>query len=222
MFITQNMPKSKSMKDKTLLDEFVERSVPPELLINYQRPNIQFIRQAKQLSKRTNEIVEIFENFRDNLKIKDIRSASIRTGNGFFINTANFNIESFHRDNIVEVIDFDPVRNNMMLIGNEPPAPDAALHWFIYRGRQDINGIINIENSTFSKQLSATGVPKVETNAPILDLETAFQILKTVRSSTITLLDKSNILVLDRTLKDAYDSFVTNLKGQKVDKKKIK
>lgn len=196
---------------ENLLDKISTSSSQPEILNNFRRPNVQFIRSAKQLSKRANELVVIFEKFRDMIKVPGLRSVSTRTGNGFFINTAFFDINNFNRDYIIEVIDFDPVRNNMMVIGNEPPAADAALHWFIYRGLPWINGVIKIENSEILGGFQNSSIPTIAPLGGVLDTNSALEILRKAKSADITVFESSGVLVIGKTLTEAYNKFNEHL-----------
>ncbi len=206
--------------DKDQIPQISEDFIKPGLLINFFKPNIQFIRHAKQLSSRANELVEIFIKLRDSLKINDPQSISTRTGAGFFINTESYNSKNFNRDFIIEIIDFDPVRNNLMVIGNAPPASDAVLHWFIYRGLPWINGIININDSEIFKRFSSCSYPVVEDNKNILNTELALNILKCIKTSEISLLKWQGILIVGKTISETYDIFKKDL--EKLSNKKTK
>lgn len=179
--------------------------------ISFRKPNIQFIKQAKLLSPRANELVLISEELRDRLHIKGLISLSTRTGSGFFINTANFEPKNFNRDNIVEVIDFDPVRNNMMVIGNEPPANDAAFHWFIYRGFPNVFGILCINESELFDHFQTDQKPVLNVDDEIMDTNFALKILRSVKDSKIILLNDQTIIIVDETLSEAYKSLKSNV-----------
>ena len=212
------MKKSKTKKSmnnqeqETLLDQLGTEGAKPEILNDFRRPNVQFIRRAIQFNPSAKQLVEIFEKFRDILKIKGLESASIRTGNGFLINTAYFDIKSFNRDNIIEIIDFDPVRNNMMVIGNEPPSSNAALHWFIYRGLPWINGVININNPELMTRFKNGNLLFMDQSKDFLDTNLALMILKNAKNAETQLIEGQGILVVGRTVAEAFEVFNKNLK----------
>jgi hypothetical protein len=195
-----------SKKNKVGLNEITEENLEPKILVNYRSPNVQFISRAKQLTPRSKDVVAVAVSLKDDLKIKGNHSISTRTGNGFLINTGYFESKDFNRDNIVEVIDFDPVRNNMMVIGNDPPAFDSAYQWFIYRGLPWINGVINIDNLDIIEQFSKK-YPIVDMYKKISNTDLALTILKTAKSSKICILKNQSVLVVGNTLKEAYDDF---------------
>lgn len=199
-------------EDNTLLNKVVKKPGQPEILNNFRRPNVQFIRRAKQLSARASELVDVFEKFRDTIKVPGLRSVSSRTGSGFFINTAYFDINNFNKDYIIEVIDFDPVRNNLMVIGNDPPASDTALHWFIYRGLPWINGAIKIDNSEILDDFPDSSYPSLELSEGTLDTDSALMILKSAKTAEITVLKGQGVFVVGKTLSEAYKVFSEKLK----------
>lgn len=196
-----------SKEDKVGLNEISKENLEPKILVNYCQPNIQFISRAKQLTPRSKEVVTVAVSLKDDLKIKGNHSISTRTGNGFLINTGYFDSKDFSRDYIVEVIDFDPVRNNMMVIGNDPPAPDSAFQWFIYRGLPWINGVLNINNLDIIESFSTKDYPIVDMYKKISNTDLALNILKTAKSSNICILKNKSVLVVGITLKEAYNNF---------------
>ena len=203
----------KSESEISKLISTLDSSRRPSLLDNYLKPNTQYIQRPKQFNRLAKEAVKIFEKLRDELNLKHIKSATIRTGSGFLINTEKYNIKDINRDNFMEVIDFDPVRNNMMVIGTEPPANDASIHWFIYRGLPEVNGIIVIDDSEIFERFKAGGFSMVENNDEILNLNLALEILKCIRDSEISLIDTRDlkgIVIRDRTLAGAFNLFKNN------------
>jgi ribulose-5-phosphate 4-epimerase/fuculose-1-phosphate aldolase len=199
--------------EKLLKDQSEISELPIDMIVNFRKPNVQFIRQPKQIAKHANELVGVFEKFRDSKQVKGLRCVSSRTGSGFMINTSFFELDNFNRDNVVEVVDFDPVRNNMMVIGNDPPAPEAALHWFIYRGFPDTYGIINVDNPEILNQFQQGAFPNIDLSNGILNLDLALKILQEVKNSNITLLSGMGVLVVGTTVNDAMDLFDENLKN---------
>jgi len=207
--------KALSEKEEEQISQILESMQKNMPMDNYQKPNIQFIQRGVQLNRRSFELVYVLENLRDTLKIQSVKSISTKTGIGFLINTESLDISHFNRDTFVEVMDFDPVRNNMMVIGNEPPAENATLHWFMYRGLKNINGIMIIEDEKYLKYFQMASLPTITNQDEILNLNVALEILKMAKDSNITVLNCKSIrgiLVFGKTLKDAYDLFERNVK----------
>jgi hypothetical protein len=208
------------MKDKveseiSKLISTIDLSRKPGLLDNYLKPNTQYIQRGKQFSRLAKEAVNVIEKFRDDLNLKHIKSATIRTGSGFLINTQSYNIKDINRDNFIEIIDFDPVRNNMMVIGTEPPADDASIHWFVYRGLPEVNGIIVIDDLDIFNKFEAGSFATVTNDDEILHLDLALEILKCVKDSEISLIDIrgfKGIIIREKTISGAYNLFKKNLK----------
>jgi hypothetical protein len=213
---------SKKTDNNQLLEEFKEFQ-SSTLLEKFQKPNVQFIKQGAQLNKRANDLVGYFERFAENLKIKGISSVSLRTGAGFLINTDTIEIAENKKDNIVEVIDFDPVRNNMLVIGNIPPVKDSTLHWFLYRGLANINGIIIIENTEVIEKFQLGSYPEFVYKDGMFNTNFALKVLEHAKESEVVILNGSiilGVLVTGRTLDDNFNLIQSNLKKKTKSKRK--
>ena len=184
------------------------------ILENLNKPNTQFIQNAAQLNKQAKVLLEFFHKFQENLKLNKISSASLRTGSGFLINSENISSGENELDNIVEVIDFDPVRNNMMVIGNKPAANGTVLHWFIYRGLPEINAIIILEDQEILERFNTGAFSKLVYKDGIMNVDLAIKVLKFVKESNITLLFGSiinGIILVGKTMNDTYDLLKINI-----------
>ncbi len=205
------MNEENSDKNKMNLLETYQSS---NILETLQRPNTQFIRQAAQLNFRAKELINIFEKLKENLNIV-FSSASLRTGAGFLINSTNFNFVEDKVENVVEVIDFDPIRNNMMVVGNIEPINESTIHWFLYRGLKDINGILIINDDEVFEIFKNRSFIELEYNDGMLNTDLSLRILKAAKDSKITILNGSiisGILITGKTLNEAYNLLETNLK----------
>ena len=207
-----NKRRKEKINKTNIKPEISEDYLKSEILDRYFNPNVQFIRSVKQLSPHATNLVSIFEKFRDTLQISKIHSISSRTGSGFMINSANFNIENFNRDKILEIIDFDPVRNNLMVIGNEPPVNEVIIHWFIYRGLPWINGIISINNNELIEKFQDSAYPIVDINGKMINTNKSLEILKYAKTSNIVILGNQSILIVGKTLEEVYESLKGTLK----------
>ena len=196
-------------------NELLEAYKTSKVMENLNKPNTQFIQHATQLNKRARELFEYFQRFKEALKLKNISSASLRTGSGFLINNDNLALAENVLDNIIEVIDYDPVRNNMMVIGKYPPAMGATLHWFIYRGLPEINGIIILEDKDILEKFRSGSFSELVYNDGIINVDLALRILRSVKNSNVTLLFGSiinGIIITGNTMDDAFELLEINLK----------
>ncbi len=202
--------KLKSTGNNVLLDEVQKSGMLAALL----EPNTQLIKRGLRFNRRADELVSVLERSRNTDKIKGIASISLRTGSGFLINTPDLEFSDLNRDSFVEVIDYDPVRNNLVVIGNEAPTPKTSLHWFIYRGLPEVNSIIMLEDREILEKFQTGKFPKVTQTKGVVDIDLALEIIKSAKSSEISLIIGDNIqcvLTVGKTLEHVYNLIKTNL-----------
>lgn len=51
-------------------------------------------------------------------------------------------------EGFVEVVDYDPVRNNLLFIGEEEPSVVSAIHWIILEAMEEINVIVHLHSDS--------------------------------------------------------------------------
>jgi hypothetical protein len=162
-----------------------------------QHPNTQFIKRAVQFNKLAKVYQKISEQLVFDLKISNIRSISLRTGTGFLINTEDFEFGKINKDDIIEIMDYDPVRNNLIAIGNgdNPPVLDTTIHWFIYRGLTDVNVILLLNEEKLIDKFPKDKINRYEYSENLLNTNMALNILQSLNSSGLqpTILDGNAI-----------------------------
>jgi hypothetical protein len=204
------------MNEKASTDEEIKTELEPisesNVLQRLQQPNTQFIKRAYQLNRHAVQLTRTYSHLNDDLEIHDIKSISLRTGTGFIINTDNIGTSEDTPDELVEVIDYDPVRNNMMVIGNEPPVLDAIVHWFIYRGFQNINHILILNEPKIIEKYRQKEHVEFVYEDNLISVDLAMRILKQVKESKIVILSGSVVSglilcgdTLDEVLKKIND-----------------
>jgi hypothetical protein len=60
-------------------------------------------------------------------------SVSLRAGGRFLLSSADAAAGNGTEEDVVEIADYDPVRNTVLAIGVKEPSPDVAVHWLAYR-----------------------------------------------------------------------------------------
>jgi len=74
------------------------------------------------------------------------KSISMRYGKRVLITAMGANVHDLGSEDFVEIVDYNPVGNIMLVIGTKAPPEEAMIHWFIYR-REEINAIIYAEGN---------------------------------------------------------------------------
>jgi hypothetical protein len=54
---------------------------------------------------------------------------SLSFGKRILINSKNFNIKYLKRQDIIEIVDYDPIKNVILVIGKKYPSIEMPIHW---------------------------------------------------------------------------------------------
>ena len=130
------------------------------------------------------------------------------------INAKNSDIKKMTQQDIVEIVDYDPLKNILMVIGPKDPALETPVHWIIQKARQDVNVLVQINSIRLYEQWKKT-LPTTEKETPPASLERAKEILKTLRKGKTILLKNEGILFVGFNSKEMYNSLHTYLGEQK-------
>ena len=95
----------------------------------------------------------LYENIRETV-------ISLRYGRRLVINSAGSNFVKINMDDILEIVDYDPIKRVMLVIGPKEPKLQTPVHWLICHAKKEINIIIEIKNSelaeSFKEKLPTT------------------------------------------------------------------
>ncbi len=142
----------------------------------------------------------------DELGITDNKdySISLAYGKRILINAKNVNIESMNQQDIIEIVDYDPVKNIILAIGKKDPCIETPVHWLIHHARDDVNAIIQLNGGKVAKRLSKN-LPITEKECPSGTPELAKEVLKTLRASKKIVIKNRGGLFVGISLKEAED-----------------
>jgi hypothetical protein len=122
-----------------------------------------------------------------NLSDSDVGIASLDYGKRLLINGKNTDIKKMNRQDVVEIVDYDPLKNIIMVIGTKDPCIETPVHWIIQKARHDINVLLQINSRSLVDRLKGTlPTTRKETNAGTL--EQAKELLRTFREGRTILL----------------------------------
>jgi hypothetical protein len=138
----------------------------------------------------------------------DVGIVSLDYGKRLLINGKNMDIKKMNQQDVVEIVDYDPLKNIIMVIGTKDPCLQTPAHWIIQKARQDINALLQINSTTLVERLRGT-IPSTEKETTAGSLDQAKEILKTLRQKkTIIIRDEAvlyagvNIQEIEKQLQD--------------------
>lgn len=107
---------------------------------------------------------------------------SISYGKRILINASGVNLINMSSQDILEIVDYDPIKNVVLAIGKQNPVIDTPVHWIIHHAREDVNAVIQLNGEKIIKRFLEHS-PITETEYPSGTVELAKEVLKTIRKS---------------------------------------
>lgn len=179
-------------------------------------PNISF--QTFYVSKEeTNspiliEIIKIGKKLKDSGLLKEDTSATISLGYGkrVLINSDVEDFSKIKKEEIIEVVDYDPIKNNLLIIGPVEPKLETPVHWMIHHARSEINAAVEIHDSVFAEKLNKK-IPVVDDKHQISSIEHIKEVLRSLRDSKKVIIKNESILFIGNNLPEVEELiFKTN------------
>ena len=179
------------------------------------------IQQIIFVSRETSNCPLIAEMIRLGHRLKelgvpenDVGIMSLDYGKRLLINGKNMDIKKLSHPDVVEIVDYDPLKNIMMVIGTKDPCLETPVHWIIQKARHDINALLQINSTTLFEKLKET-LPTTEKETQPATLDHAKEILKTLRTGKTILIKNEGILFAGINIKEIQEALLNYLGVQK-------
>lgn len=161
-------------------------------------------------------IIKVSKKFK-NLGLLDIITTaviSLSYGKRVLINGNNVDFENIKKEELLEIVDYDPVKKIVLAIGQKEPNVETPVHWLIHHARDDVNAIIQLNSKKLVEQFSKK-LPVTEKEHPSGSLELAKEVLKTLRMSKSIVLINKGVLFVGVSLKEVEDLVLKTYEGSK-------
>lgn len=132
-------------------------------------------------------------------------------GRRLVITAKNIDVKQMNQSDIVEIADYDPLKNIMLVIGTKEPCQEAPVHWIIQKARHDINILLQLQDHLLVEKLQGT-LPTTEEAAPPGTLDRAKEFLRTLRTGKTILIPHEGILFAGINIKEIEASLSLYLK----------
>ena len=126
---------------------------------------------------------------------------SVSYGKRILINAADTNLKNVSKESLLEIVDYDPVKKNLLVIGIKEPHVETPVHWLIHHARDDVNAIIQLSDRELAKNFSKK-LPVTEKEYPPGTLNLAKEVLKKLRTSKSIVLKNNGIIFTGYNLKE--------------------
>ncbi len=147
------------------------------------------------------EIIKLSKKLKEkNILKKDNEAVfSLTFGKRMIINGTVKDFSNIKRDEFLEVVDFDPIKNNLLLIGPTEPRIETSLHWIIHHARDDVNFIVQIKKTDIINKIKVT---YVSDKYPIGSLDYSLEVLKVLRRNKKVIIKNNSLLIVGRNISD--------------------
>jgi hypothetical protein len=133
---------------------------------------------------------------------------SIGYGKRIVMNGSDTNLTKLKRGDIIEIVDYDPIKKIILLMGQIEPSIDTPVHCLIHRAREDVNAIIQLNSEKLSKNL-----PSTEQELSSGTLEEAKEILGLLRTSKGVMIKNKGVLFVGASLKEVEELVINHMRN---------
>lgn len=165
--------------------------------------NIQTVYVSKEISNCP--LIANAINFDKNIKKSDLfeknsdTTISLRYGKRILINGKNSLFGELKQEDFLEIVDYDPLKKMMLLIGPKEPKFDTTIHWLIHYAKKEVNAIVQINCKKLVKRIKKR-LPEIKGNYHMGSLELAKEILKEIRNNKGLIINKNGIFFVGKDI----------------------
>ena len=147
------------------------------------------------------EIIKLSKKLKETNILKNDNEAifSLTFGKRMIINGTIKDFSNIKRDELLEVVDFDPIKNNLLIIGSAKPRIETSLHWMIHHAREDVNFVVQIKKTDIIKKIKMV---HVSVRYPIGSLDNTKEVLKALRNNKKIIIKNNGLLIVGRNTED--------------------
>ncbi len=147
------------------------------------------------------EIIKISKKLKEKSILKKDSDAifSLGFGKRMIINGIVKDFSNIKREELLEVVDFDPIKNNLLLIGSAEPRIETALHWMIHHARDDVNFVVQIKKTDLINKIKDVDVTD---KYPIGSIENTKEVLKALSTNKKVAIKNNGLLIVGRNTAD--------------------
>jgi len=130
---------------------------------------------------------------------------SLGYGRRILINSSNLDIGKIKKEDILEVVDYDPAKKNLLVIGQNEPNIETPVHWIVISARDDVNAVVELNDEKLAEKLSKK-LPTTEKEEPSGTLELAKEVLRTLRKNKNIVIKNKSVFFVGAGFKDIEES----------------
>jgi len=162
-----------------------------------------FVSREQSNSPLIADIARLGKKLKDSDILENVTTVIVSLGYGkrILTNGKYTDFTKIKRENLLEIVDYDPVKKILLAIGPGEPLTETPIHWMIHHARDDVNAIVQINNEEIAEKLSKT-YPTTEAEKPYGTLDLSKEILKTLRTGKNIVIKNKGILFVGNNVKE--------------------
>jgi len=152
------------------------------------------------------EMIKLGKNLKEKGILTDKTSATIsmKYGKRILINSDVKDFSKIQKEELIEIVDYNPLNNNLLVIGPVDPKIETTLHWMIHRARDEVTVVIQINDEKILDKLKDEEMISTK-KTPMYSLEFIKQSLKQLRDRPKIFIKNTGVIFVGKNVKDVID-----------------
>ena len=152
--------------------------------------------------------IEIGKFFEKNEFNYDDVTLSIKYGKRILINSIDTKIKELKTEDFLEIVDYDPFKKVILLIGSKNPKIDTSIHWLIHHARNETNVVLQINDKNLLEKIK---LESTKGNFLQGSLEQAKEILGKLRDNKKIIIKDQGILFVSKDTSELKEMIIKTL-----------
>ncbi len=127
---------------------------------------------------------------------------SIKFGKRIIINSEKSNFKNLEISDILEVVDYNPIKKTALIIGKKSPSENLPIHWIVQNAKDHVNFVLQIDN----KDLSIKNIPETNIQGKTISIDLIKDILRTLKEKNEIIVKNKGLIIVGQSLKDIEKS----------------
>ena len=172
-----------------------------------------FVSREISISPMIVDIIRLGKKFEE-LTLKEAEcNISLSYGKCLLINARDADVKHMKQQDVVEIVDYDPIKNIVLAIGKKYPCIETPVHWIIQKARYDVHAVVEISSKKLY-EICCDHLPVAE-KTPSGTIDRAKAVLKTLQDGKNICIQDEGILLVGLHLKEIEDSLIKIIRGCK-------
>ncbi|UCH71729.1 MAG: hypothetical protein JSW62_04855 [Thermoplasmatales archaeon] len=139
---------------------------------------------------------------------------SLGYGKRILINGLVEDFSNIKRSELIEIVDYDPVKNNLLVIGPNEPCLESPLHWMIHHAREDVSAVVQLNNVGLIEKIK-NKYPETEKERLPGTFDQIKEVLRLLREERKIIIKNQGFLFIGKTLNEVEEEIEKTIEDLK-------